>query len=145
MHSLNPWLAAIILQPLCRDLIAFVFIGINTQSPWVLRRGIRIDAQSEPMASWSFPIQPLCRDLRAFVFINIDTQSPWLLRRGIMIGPWLYRYTKPMAPAQGSWKLCTVGLQFQCLYNKYNCSYSHHMVHFRWIVDCRMHCTLHTS
>ena len=46
------------IQPLCRDLVAFLFININTQSPWLLRRGIRIDAQSEPMTSCSFPTTP---------------------------------------------------------------------------------------
>ena len=61
----------------------------------------RINAQSEPMASCSFPTTPL--------------QGP----QSVCI--YWHKYTKPMAPAEGSWKLCTVGLQFQCFY-KYNCS-----------------------
>ena len=46
---------------------------------------LRIDAQSEPMASCGFPIQLLCRDLIALVIIHIITQSPWLLRRSLRI------------------------------------------------------------
>ena len=52
-HSQDPWLAAAFLQPLCRDLRAFVFININTQSPWLLRRGLGSYAQSDFSSSAS--------------------------------------------------------------------------------------------
>ena len=42
-YKLPMAIAAVFLQPLYRDLRAFV-----TQSPWLLRRGLKSDAQSDP-------------------------------------------------------------------------------------------------
>ena len=148
MHSRNPWLAAF-LQPLYRDLRAFVFINMNTQSPWLLRRSLRIDARSEPLAIAAVFLQPLYRDLRAFVFI---TQSPWrrCLRSDAQSDSFpvllqvrlpdnhhwftfgaVTEHALPHTTHRGSWIVDRTLYNVDCRLSIAHCT--------MWIVDCRSH------
>ena len=83
------------------------------QSFQLLRRNLRRDAQSDPMASCSFPTIPLQKSQGVSSFPTISLQGS----QGVGISN--PTYTKPIAPAQESQKRCTVGPhgQLQLSYN----------------------------
>ena len=85
-------------------------VQINTQSLWLLRRGLRIVAQSEPMGMQLQFSYNFSAGTSAFVYIKVSTQSPWLLRKSLRIGAQsepMASCSFPTSPLQGLQSVCT--------------------------------------
>ena len=141
-----------------------VCININTQSLWLLRRSLRIDAQAVGIhghAAAVFLQALLCRDLQS---ISINTQSPWFLHRGLrsdgqsesmqlqcfykynystvitgsLSVPWLCMHCRShIVDRRFSIALCTTWIVDRTLHNV-DCRLSIARCTM-WIVDCRSH------